>query len=125
MFCGKCGKTSSANNEFCTGCGERFTSSDSASPKKSSDADKSSSRRSQNKSDFSFSVVKHIGVLSEGAKGWRKELNIVSWNDRGGKLDIRDWSPERDKMGRGVTLSKDEVSALRNLLNEYEDAENE
>jgi len=68
--------------------------------------------------DIKYEIKKHIGVLSENAKGWRKELNHVSWNDRDPKYDIRDWSPERDKMGKGVTLSVEEVNALKHLLGE-------
>jgi len=66
--------------------------------------------------DIKFEVTKHIGSLSEGSKGWTKELNLVSWNDRDPKYDIRDWSPEREKMGKGVTLSAEEVAQLKLLL---------
>ena len=68
--------------------------------------------------DIKYEITKHIGVLSESAKGWRKELNLVSWNDREPKHDIRDWSPEREKMGKGVTLTAEEVNALKHLLGE-------
>jgi len=71
-----------------------------------------------NMSDFSYEVTKHIGVLSEGSKGWQKELNLVSWNGREPKYDIRDWAPERTKMGKGVTLSDAEVAELIRLLNQ-------
>ena len=53
-------------------------------------------------------------MLSESAKGWRKELNLISWNGREPKYDIRDWAPEREKMGKGVTLSKEELESLMN-----------
>jgi len=66
--------------------------------------------------DIKFEITKHIGVLSEGSKGWRKELNLISWNDREPKYDIRDWSPEREKMGKGVTLSDIEITELKRLL---------
>ena len=66
--------------------------------------------------DIKYEVTKHIGTLSEGSKGWTKELNLVSWNDRDPKYDIRDWSPEREKMGKGVTLSAEEVAKLKLLL---------
>jgi len=69
-------------------------------------------------SDIKYEITKHIGVLSENAKGWKKELNLVSWNDRDPKYDIREWAPEREKMGKGVTLTVDEVNALKRLLNE-------
>lgn len=68
--------------------------------------------------EIKFEITKHIGVLSEGAKGWKKELNLVSWNDREPKYDIREWSPERDRMGKGVTLSSEEVEELKRLLAE-------
>jgi hypothetical protein len=70
--------------------------------------------------DIKFEVTKHIGVLSEGSKGWQKELNLVSWNDREPKYDIRDWAPERAKMGKGVTLSDAEIAQLKRLLEEIE-----
>ena len=67
-------------------------------------------------SDVKFEINHHIGVLSEGAKGWRKELNLVSWNGRDPKYDLRDWSPEHEKMGKGITLSNEEVEKLAGLL---------
>jgi len=66
--------------------------------------------------DIKYEITKHIGVLSEGSKGWRKELNLISWNEREPKYDIRDWSPEHEKMGKGVTLSKEELNALKSLI---------
>ena len=68
--------------------------------------------------DIKFEITQHIGVLSEGAKGWRKELNLVSWNGREPKYDIREWAPEHGKMGTGVTLSQEEVKKLCELLQE-------
>ena len=62
------------------------------------------------KAEISFEIVEHIGVLSTGSKGWTKELNLISWNGREPKYDLREWSPEHDKMGKGVTLSKDELN---------------
>ena len=69
-------------------------------------------------SEIKFKITKHIGILSESPKGWLKELNLISWNDREPKYDIRDWSPEHDKMGKGITLTEDEVTTLRKLLDE-------
>lgn len=66
--------------------------------------------------EFKYEIVEEIGVLSENAKGWRKELNLISWNGAAPKYDIRDWAPEHEKMGKGVTLTEEEVSELRNLL---------
>ena len=70
--------------------------------------------------DIKYEITESIGVLSENAKGWVKELNLVSWNDRAPKYDIREWSPEHDKMGKGVTLSQEELLELRDLLNNLE-----
>ena len=70
--------------------------------------------------DINFEIKESIGVLSESAKGWRKELNLVSWNDREPKYDIREWSPEHDKMGKGVTLSKEELKALKQVLDKMD-----
>jgi hypothetical protein len=67
--------------------------------------------------EIKFEIVKKIGALSTTGKGWAKELNLVSWNDRDPKYDIREWSPDGQTMGKGVTLTKDELIALKNLLN--------
>ena len=66
--------------------------------------------------EIKYEITKHIGVLSESAKGWRKELNLISWNGREPKYDIREWSPEHEKMGKGVTLSEEEMGILKDLL---------
>lgn len=67
--------------------------------------------------DIKFEVTRTLGVLSEGSKGWQKEINLVSWNDRKPKVDIRDWAPEHEKMGKGITLNKKELQQLKELLN--------
>ena len=67
--------------------------------------------------DFKYEITEEIGILSENAKGWRKELNLISWNGGAPKYDIREWAPEHEKMGKGVTLTEEELSALKNLLN--------
>ena len=71
-------------------------------------------------SEIKYEIVKKIGVLSKAGSGWTKELNLISWNDRDAKYDIRDWSADGEKMGRGVTLSREEMSALKELLNSIE-----
>ena len=68
--------------------------------------------------EIKYEITKHIGILSESAKGWTKELNLISWNERDPKYDIREWAPGREKMGKGVTLSAEEASALRALLDD-------
>ena len=67
--------------------------------------------------DIKYEIIKEIGVLSESSKGWKKELNIVSWNDGAPKYDLRDWDPEHEKMGKGINLTEDEIRALKTLLN--------
>lgn len=61
-------------------------------------------------------IKENIGVLSEGSKGWKKELNLVSWNGREPKYDLRDWAPDHEKMGKGITLTVDEVKTLAKLI---------
>src|SRR5699024_12729707 len=53
---------------------------------------------------------------SESPKGWTKELNLVSWNGRDPKYDIRDWSPDKEKMGKGITLAEEEMENLKQIL---------
>ena len=66
--------------------------------------------------DFKYEIVEHIGVISESAKGWTKELNKISWNGGTPKYDIREGAPEHEKMGKGVTLTEEEASKLKALL---------
>jgi len=66
--------------------------------------------------DIKFEIKETIGILSESPKGWKKELNLVSWNDKDPKYDIREWSPDHSKMGKGVTLTKEELEKLRDVL---------
>ncbi len=67
--------------------------------------------------EIKYEIVEKIAVLSESSKGWTKELNLISWNDREPKYDIREWSPDGSKMGKGVTLSDEEVAILKKALN--------
>lgn len=68
--------------------------------------------------EIKFDIIKNIGVLSEDGKGWKKEINIVSWNDRKPKIDIRDWDEEHIKMRKGLTLSKVELDKIKEILND-------
>ncbi len=61
-----------------------------------------------------------MSTISEGKGGWNMELNEVSWNDRAPKFDIRTWAPDHQKMGKGITLTKEEALSLKNLLNEID-----
>lgn len=69
--------------------------------------------------DIKFEVIEHIGVISESAKGWKKELNLISWNGKEPKYDLRDWDPNKEKMGKGITLSSTEINKLKLLLNQF------
>jgi len=79
-------------------------------------------------SEVKYEIIKRIGVLSKSApalsrvegSGWTKEINLISWNDDDAIYDIREWSPDRKKRGKGVTLSKEELSTLKELLNKIE-----
>jgi hypothetical protein len=68
-------------------------------------------------SEIKFEIIEKIGLLSQSASGWEKALNLISWNDRDPKYDLRDWSGDGSKMGKGVTMTREELSALRDLLN--------
>ena len=72
------------------------------------------------KTEISFEIIETLGVLSTSTKGWTKELNLISWKGREPKYDLREWSPEHDKMGKGVTLSKEELDALKGILEKRE-----
>lgn len=71
--------------------------------------------------EFKYEIVKELGVISENAKGWRKELNLVSWNDRDAKYDIREWAPDHERMGKGVSLTEEELEALAKLIEERDE----
>lgn len=71
--------------------------------------------------EIKFEIINTVGVLSESSRGWTKELNLISWNGREPKYDIRDWDPEHEKMGKGVTLSEEELGKLKEVLNQMAD----
>ena len=70
--------------------------------------------------EIKFEIKETIGVLSISAKGWTKELNLVSWNDKEPKYDLREWDANHEKMGKGVTLTLEEVKKLKETLNAIE-----
>lgn len=70
--------------------------------------------------EFKFEIIKALGVLSEGTKGWQKEINMVSWNERKPKLDIRDWGPNHEKIGKGVSLNQEELMKLKEILVDWD-----
>ena len=69
--------------------------------------------------DIKYEITEELGVLSEKSSGWTKELNRISWNGGAAKFDIRDWAPEHEKMGKGVTLTVEEAKQLYKRLGEY------
>ena len=66
--------------------------------------------------EFSFKIEKNLGTVAEGKGGWNLELNLVSWGGRPAKYDLRSWSPDHQKMGKGVTLSDEEMIILREAI---------
>lgn len=64
-----------------------------------------------------FEIEENFGIISNSSNGWSKELNLVSWNDRPAKFDIRDWDEDHQKMGKGITFTKEELINLKELLN--------
>ncbi|MEG1256432.1 PC4/YdbC family ssDNA-binding protein [Clostridium sp.] len=70
--------------------------------------------------DIKFEIKKELGILDESSKGWKKELNLISWNDKEAKYDIREWDAEHKKMGKGVTFTIEELKKLKEILNELD-----
>lgn len=70
--------------------------------------------------EIKYEIKENIGVISESAKGWTKELNLVSWNDKEPKYDLREWDPAHEKMGKGITLNLEEIRRLKEILNAIE-----
>ncbi len=66
--------------------------------------------------EIKYEIVQHVAVISENSRGWKKEVNIISWNDRKPKLDIREWTGDREKMSKGVTFNKEEAQELKNAI---------
>lgn len=66
--------------------------------------------------EFKYEIKEVYGVLSETKAGWTKELRLITWNDGAPKLDIREWSPDGEKMGKGITLSSEETVKLKEFL---------
>lgn len=69
--------------------------------------------------EIKYEITDHIGIIAEGTRGWCKELNLVSWNDGNPKFDIREWAPDHMKMGKGITLTRDEAEKLHELLGKF------
>ncbi len=70
--------------------------------------------------EFKYEITEHIAVLSTNTNGWERQLNLVSWNEHEPKYDIRDWSPDGAKMSKGISMTRDELSILKGILDEME-----
>ena len=66
--------------------------------------------------DFSFQITEKVGEISVSKTGWTLELNKVSWGGRPAKFDLRCWSPDHQKMGKGVTLTDEEIKKLGEII---------
>ncbi len=66
--------------------------------------------------EFKYEIKEELGILSESNNGWSKQFNKISWNDRTPKYDIRDWAEDHEKMGKGVTLTEEELRQLYSLI---------
>lgn len=75
--------------------------------------------------EFKYEIVKKIGILSENARGWTKELNVIRWNERDPKYDLREWGPGHEKMGKGITMTQDELEQLGLLIQDLDPMEAE
>ncbi|MEG1312181.1 MAG: PC4/YdbC family ssDNA-binding protein [Romboutsia sp.] len=67
--------------------------------------------------NIKFDIEYEYGIISESSKGWKKELNLISWNNNKAKYDIREWDSEHKKMGKGLTFSAEELKNLKEILN--------
>ena len=56
--------------------------------------------------EIQYEIVKEIAVLSASDSGYTKEINLISWNGREPKYDIRSFSPNREKCGKGITVGQ-------------------
>jgi hypothetical protein len=74
----------------------------------------------QKKTEFTYEIIKQLGVVKTNKSGWQREVNIVSWNHAKPKLDIREWAPNHEKMGKGISLSAEEVAIIKEILDEYD-----
>lgn len=72
--------------------------------------------KKDNNDPVSFEIVEHIATLSRNETGWRKELNIVSWNGTEPKFDIRSWKDDYSGVGKGVTIFEDEMIVLKKAI---------
>ena len=71
--------------------------------------------------EFKYEITERIAVLSTNpTNGWERQLNMISWNDRDPKYDIRDWAPDGKKMSKGVSMTAEEMAVLKGILEEMD-----
>ena len=70
--------------------------------------------------EFTYEITERIAVLSTNARGWERQLNMISWNGAAPKYDIRDWSPDGSRMAKGISMTAEDLKALKDILNEIE-----
>ncbi len=65
--------------------------------------------------EFKFEILKTFGEIP-GNRKWKVRLNLISWNGGEPKYDIRTWSEDGQSMGKGISLSRDELLELRKII---------
>ena len=71
--------------------------------------------------EIKYDIIQKIAVLAQRPRGWERQLNLISWNDGEPKYAIRDWSPDGSRMGKGISLSAEELGALKGILEEMDE----
>lgn len=66
--------------------------------------------------ELKYEIINSVGIIAEKPTGWKKELNRISWNGGEPKYDLRDWSPNHEKMGKGITLTEAELRSLKTII---------
>lgn len=69
--------------------------------------------------ELKYEIQEEIAAISEPIGGWQKELNLISWNEKPAKYDIRSWTADHSRMGKGITLTEDELLELKKILDEH------
>lgn len=70
--------------------------------------------------EFKYEITERIAVLSTNTSGWERQLNMVSWNGKEPKYDLRDWAPDGSKMGKGISMTREELVNLKGILEEMD-----
>lgn len=68
--------------------------------------------------ELKYEIINHIGIVAQQSGGWNIELNRISWHGAEPKYDLRSWSPNHEKMGKGITLSEDALRELKKVVDE-------